>query len=847
MRNFSFLRVLAVVLAALPAARPAVAQTVPPIQIAFLWHMHQPVYWPGETVNQTINANRYPFSVQQIFGDRTGPYTNWPKNALAKGAGLAHFGAQVSFSGSLIQNLNDLAAAGRFPANWKTHWNTALAARTSRGNPRLDLVGFGYHHPLMALVSDDDIRRQLQLHRQALQQNFPGPASKGIFPPENAFALTEIPALRAEGLEWALVDNIHFDRACAGYPWNAGGNLAEPNRADQRNPNPQDWVQLNNVWAPTRNSGGWGRRPHFVEQIDPATGQRQRIIAVPADRYLGNEDGRGGFGALNYDLVMSQLAPYNTDPAHPILVVLAHDGDNYGGGSSAYYDNNFQSFVNWLRANPTRFECTTVQDYLDRFPPDTADVIHVESGSWSGADNGDPEFKKWNADYTNCLSWDRNSWGVVTAAQNVVRTAEAVAGPAAPAVQQAWASLLNAQASDYWYWDGSTNGIWDTHPTRAANAAVAAVRPLLPATAPDAVPPSVWAPQREPYNPGTTEFNQLQPSDFTVWTYAYDLRGLARVDLKFRTDLDGQNPAASTDNDTYAGGPGVTSWTTQPMTRARIGSATTPGPLVKAAQYSAPVRGLGNVLVDYYVEAQDSSGNVVRSPIQHVWVGPANARPHQWPDCDLRGGTTPGPTTCTGPETLTWTPLNPTVADTLTLTLTNAAQPANLHWGVNAWARPDNALWPAGTSLFNGAGPSVETPFTAAPPCRQTLRVGPFNRPQQAVRQLDFVLHYANDTWNNNGGQDWHIPLRAAPTGLLSAETAAAFALWPNPATSTVTVRRADAPTATVFVLRDVLGRPVRSFPLPAGTAETVLHLAGLAPGLYMAEAAGTRRRLVVE
>lgn len=108
---------------------------------------------------------------------------------------------------------------------------------------------------------------------------------------------------------------------------------------------------------------------------------------------MGNEDGRGGFGALNYEQVMSQLEAYNTDPQRPILIVLHHDGDNYGGGSESYYNHNFQNFVNWLQANPTRFVCTTIEDYLQMFPPDTNDVIHVEDGSWSGADNGDPEFK----------------------------------------------------------------------------------------------------------------------------------------------------------------------------------------------------------------------------------------------------------------------------------------------------------------------------------------------------------------------------------------------------------------------------------------------------------------------
>ena len=248
----------------------------------------------------------------------------------------------------------------------------------------------------MGLIDYYDIRKQIQNHKSLFASNFPGSYSKGIFPPENAFSLRMIPALKDEGLNWVLVDNIHFDRTCAGYPFCTCGNLYEPNPADIQNPNPNDWKALTDIWAPTQVSAKWGHTPHYAEYVDPSTGKISKIIVVPASRYLGNEDARGGFGALLYDEVMSQLASFNTDSKHPIFILLAHDGDNYGGGSDSYYNSNFQAFVSWLQANPSRFVCTTVEDYLHMFPPDTSDVIHVESGSWAGADNGDPEFLKWN-------------------------------------------------------------------------------------------------------------------------------------------------------------------------------------------------------------------------------------------------------------------------------------------------------------------------------------------------------------------------------------------------------------------------------------------------------------------
>ena len=55
--------------------------------------------------------------------------------------------------------------------------------------------------------------------------------------------------------------------------------------------------------------------------------------------------------------------------------MLHHDGDNYGGGTEAYYHSNFDGFVNWVKSNPSRFVATTVQDYLSMFPPDPGDVI----------------------------------------------------------------------------------------------------------------------------------------------------------------------------------------------------------------------------------------------------------------------------------------------------------------------------------------------------------------------------------------------------------------------------------------------------------------------------------------
>jgi glucose/arabinose dehydrogenase len=77
----------------------------------------------------------------------------------------------------------------------------------------------------------------------------------------------------------------------------------------------------------------------------------------------------------------------------------------------------------------------------------------------------------------------------------------------------------------------------------------------------------------------------------------------------------------------------------------------------------------------------------------------------------------------------------------------------------------------------------------------------------------------------------------------------AALAIWPNPATSTVTVRL-PAPATTSLVVRDALGRAVQTVAL-AGRQETTLDVRHLPAGLYTVQTQlGTTqftRRLVVE
>ncbi|MEM8678926.1 MAG: hypothetical protein AAGF97_06225 [Planctomycetota bacterium] len=723
---------------------PLAALASEPIEIGFLWHMHQPQYRPGENVLQTDASGAFSFSVTDVHNQRSGPYTTWPRNAVQAGLSLPNLGAQVSFSGSLIQNLNTLEAAGVNGGQWN-QWEGAYQQaaqwQTQAGNPRLDLVNFGFNHPLMPLLDERDIRMQLRLQKRMHERTW-GPAvpfSKGIFPPETAFSSRIIPALVAEGIEWSIFDSIHLERATQDYPHTNASNLYAPNRADQINPPlpANEWVQLNNLWAPSRVAAPFAYRPHHVQHVDPATGQIDSIIAVPGARYEGNEDGRGGFGALQYEQVMDQYRHLNTDPDRPMFVLLHHDGDNFGGGSESYYHGNFQNMVNWAQGN-ANYNVTTIQDYLDRFPVPTSDVVHIESGSWAGADNGDPEFKKWLGD-PGADGWspDRNSWAVLTAAKNRVFTADDIApatnldnilGATGSSTERAWHYLMAAESSDYWYWDGTE--VWDSNVTRGSNLAVQQADQVIQAyQGTETTAPTVFLPQRESYNPGGFEFGgSPEPSDFEVWTYAYDTSGLSDVTLKYRIDEDGFNPLSSIENETYAGGSEVGEWVSIPMNASDVEPpASILAPTYRAHRYGAMIEGHTDVLIDYYIEATDQLGNLAQTDIQHVYVGMADS---------TLGGVIINPDPAMAGESVTvmYDPSGGPLA---------GANEVYLHYGFNDWEIP------GGTDPLMSWDAALEQ-WTLAVPVDSN------------ASQFDVVFNDGGGTWDNNQGQDWHFAVEGS-------------------------------------------------------------------------------------
>ncbi|EXJ16819.1 polysaccharide deacetylase family protein [Imhoffiella purpurea] len=584
-----------------PAIRRVEGGALPKLYFGIHKHMHQPYY-------DAVDPNAWDGEKDAIFGSRGGPYVDFVTAAIRQyaEADLPHGGLTCSWSGSLIEQLDRCAEQGRCGgrfADWTREIRSVAHLRTSLGNPRLDLSAFGFYHPLMPLIPERDIVRQIQLHRALIPKTFGAPASAILFPPETAFHPRIIPALNAAGIQAVMYDSIHRYRACRDYPY-AGPSegMLPPNPADQVDPAVTDWLRLHNVWTGSEIAPSL-LRPEYLAYTDP-DGTTHKIVGIPAERYIGNEDARGGFGALQYPDVFDQLYQHlqdhgGFDPEHPPFLLLHSDGDNHGGGAESYYRHNTARMIEWLAADP-RFELIGIADYLQRFPPDPDRAVHIEAGSWSGADNGDPQFMKWFGRYREPYSPDLNSWAVLTALQNAVHSLED-SEPDHPSLPELTRLLLTAEASDYWYWTGQS--VWDQQVTNAANRAwsIAGSDFERLVGSADRTGPTIFPPWVTPENPGGKQWGQGglvdAPREATVHTFVHDLSGLKRVTLHLR-DPQGERTLTMTDHGPYPC-----------QTGARV----------TAHYFTAELPpGLGDVR--YFIEAEDQRGNLGRGALERLFL-----------------------------------------------------------------------------------------------------------------------------------------------------------------------------------------------------------------------------------
>lgn len=749
-----------------------------------------------------------------IFGvdDRKKAYQDGPRNSVA---GVNQGGYAMSYSGSLMNNVWSLGANNQlgYGGNW---WNGNREARTwtaSDGGRKLDLVGFTYHHSLGAVLPKSVFRKEIQIFHEAAYKawNTGGITnrSKGFFPTEMAFSRHMIDVLVDEGYEWAIVASHHLSRTSPTYndKANPQGSYnifsSPPNKADQIGPTSSTgwWFGTGNVGETAWNLAPFAYQLHKAKYVNPETGAEKTIMLVPSDDI---QSYKAGYSGWQKGLIDANISPFASDPNRPCLVMPSTDGDNAWGGGSSSWDGDAPGLMN----NGT-YPGVTPQGFVNQYGQ-YADTVHIEDGAWIFPETcyGSPQFLKWveppvaNATATNRVyntqvdmetpgfATKFYAWAPVIAGANWCETAEQMWKSQSGTVdawkiqdpynnfvngvdsnpndvERAWNIYLVGLDSGFNYYGGLGNDdeMKSSLATRRAQELlwnyVNANKANL-----DNTPPTVFKPQRFPYNPGWYTFGwfnsipgnnsalKKMKSEFYIWTHAYDVSGITNIVLKIRKDSDGTNPLNSNQNETFAGGGEVGSWVTISMNK-RVLPNTATGltaaannsqieyfsqglPLANADYYFAKVDDnsfpnfRGN-LFDYYIEAYDGRGNVSKSDIQHVWVAD-----------DGNGGPTQSSASFTA---------NPSDCAPLTVTYVAAAGPLSNSVPVKMWISFNGGSSFSPTNMtHNGGGTSV---------C--TIASVPDNAPSATV----YFQSQDNSITDNRSGQNWSVTIRDcdAPTG----------------------------------------------------------------------------------
>ncbi|HMP73778.1 MAG TPA: carbohydrate-binding protein, partial [Kiritimatiellia bacterium] len=633
------------------AAGASIAVANNNVAITRFWHNHQPIYWPewnsgvGQdsrvqyahdsmrlkpTQNYGAAWNHPHNDLQEIFGnqDRISAYQGRPRDSVSN-IGQAG-GMAMSYSGSLIDNIRNLAANGwNYGGNWNSGNTEARQWTTPSGGPRMDMVGFAYHHSLTPLLPKEVFRKEVQIFKQAWWKAWGGNPnlsdhSKGFFPTEMAYSRDIVDVLVDEGYDWVIVASHHISRTSPSYmdrvTPNFNINSSPPNRADMIGPrfdNASQW------WRDEPNPGqaAWNVAPfayqlHRVQYVNPNNGNVKSMIAVPSDDVLSYQ---AGYSGAQIGLVDSKIAPFATDPNRPVIVMPATDGDNAWGGG----------FTSWMESTPAFFgsaqsrgyRITSIQDFVNQHGA-AAPTTHIEEGAWIYPEMcyGSPYFLKWieppvrltqnsPTTYPNTVIDIENGWSLKffayapkMAGANWVITAEQILRAEGGDVQAwkiqapydwdgtwtspnqvelAWHIYLKGLDSGFQYYGGLGNDD-ETKPGLAARRAIETLQSYMSTRMHlDQTGPTVLKPQRFPYNPGARTFGwfnrvpeadqnflKTHPSQFYIWTLAHDVSGIQSVNLKIRHTHDNNNfRNGHNHNLTYAGGANVASWTTIPMTR----------------------------------------------------------------------------------------------------------------------------------------------------------------------------------------------------------------------------------------------------------------------------------------
>ena len=93
------------------------------------------------------------------------------------------------------------------------------------------------------------------------------------------------------GVEWSVLGDVHYSRALKDYPYlddlGIDTLVSPPNRADLQNTSDEgDWkaLAMEHEQQTTYNKFPFATTPHWVQYVDPETGEVSRIAGIPVEQ-----------------------------------------------------------------------------------------------------------------------------------------------------------------------------------------------------------------------------------------------------------------------------------------------------------------------------------------------------------------------------------------------------------------------------------------------------------------------------------------------------------------------------------------------------------------------------------
>ncbi len=156
----------------------------------------------------------------------------------------------------------------------------AIAQAVTEGN--VELAHSGAYHSVFPLLSDREVRRQVELDLMAKEQPFGSTPPRGILPPELCYSDRLLPLFRDLGFRWTLVDDKLLCRF--GIPIPSGEvyrveNLAVLFRSD---------LWSDSIRQPRESGGHWTGRDFAAELAREArglAGDAYKVIMLPGETF----------------------------------------------------------------------------------------------------------------------------------------------------------------------------------------------------------------------------------------------------------------------------------------------------------------------------------------------------------------------------------------------------------------------------------------------------------------------------------------------------------------------------------------------------------------------------------